>query len=170
MKREICAPCDAGQAAKHTEGAWRELLSETWHNARYHGCACACVRSWERWSLGQLVTIAACIGGGVLARCFRKLARDYSTWASGMPDLLLWRGSPAVAASDDEEVDAASPRQLEAKFVEVKSQRDAASAKQSEWMTSLQVRASRGVQAGPQHTAYTHHVLTYMYKRLHFRV
>eukprot|EP00897_Mesotaenium_endlicherianum_P008066 jgi/Mesen1/7288/ME000373S06360 len=76
-----------------------QLLGASWREHR--GTWCAGV-NWERFSLEQLQTIAACIGGPSLAAVCRLLAQDYAGWSGGMPDLLLWRitETPRARCSD----------------------------------------------------------------------
>lgn len=96
---------------------WAALLAPRWGMR-------ACAVAGVHWDIDEtkLAEIAAAIGGVVLAGMLEKLARDYASWHSGFPDLLLWRTSGGMAA----------------KFVEVKSERDRASSKQVGWMLELQ--------------------------------
>ena len=128
---------------------WGAILGPVWE--KYNGCCCVSTQatrplpvmcrpiltdwlrlqvgvSWERVGLATLVRIAAGFGGRVLEMVFRRLAMDYKTWASGLPDLLLWQ--PPREDLED-------PPPPRSKFSEVKSQRDSASAKQSGWIAAF---------------------------------
>jgi len=45
-------------------------------------------------------TVAAAIGGRVLAAAFRRLADDWAFWSAGLPDLLLWRTVPSPGSGN----------------------------------------------------------------------
>ena len=111
--------------AESSLSKWGAILGPVWE--KHNGCCCAGV-SWERVGLATLVRIAAGFGGNVLEMVFRRLAVDYKTWASGLPDLLLWQPPRG---------DLQAPPPPRSKFSEVKSQRDRPSEKQSEWITAL---------------------------------
>lgn len=57
--------------------------------------------------MSVLCTACRCVGGVGLSVVCRLLSEDWSGWAKGMPDLLLWR-----------------PETGHAKLVEVKSKND----------------------------------------------
>lgn len=120
--------------------AWSSILGPVWE--KHEGCHCVGV-SWTRLGLPALIRIAAGFGGSVLAKIFRRLAVDYSTWAGGLPDLLLWQPPPpAQTGPCTTECTPAAVVMPKAppprsKLCEVKSQRDRPSEKQSEWVTAL---------------------------------
>eukprot|EP01018_Ginkgo_biloba_P025395 Gb_10162 [translate_table: standard] len=76
------------QLSKIRKGGAEKILAATWE--AHIGTYCQGV-NWERYSLLDLQTIASCVGGPALAAVCKLLAEDYGSWASGMPDLLLWR-------------------------------------------------------------------------------
>lgn len=86
------------------------------------GCA------WTSYSSEDIASIAAGLGGKALSHCFALLAKDYTYWGGGMPDLTLWR-------TDDEE---SGQRKFKSKLVEVKSARDNLSERQRAWLMELQ--------------------------------
>lgn len=76
----VCRLVPLGRARVHHGGRWGAILGPIWEH--HHGCCCVGV-SWNRLGLSSLVRVAAGFGGVVLERVFRRLAVDYSTWASG---------------------------------------------------------------------------------------
>ncbi|KAL0039350.1 hypothetical protein WJX79_004346 [Trebouxia sp. C0005] len=76
--------------------------------------------NWDRHGLDDLDTIAKCVGGRGLAAVCRLLAEDFSGWAGGMPDLLLWNVNTCKA-----------------KLSEVKGPRDRLSEQQRAWINAL---------------------------------
>ncbi|KAH9312958.1 hypothetical protein KI387_027993 [Taxus chinensis] len=145
------------QLSKIQMGEADKILASSWE--AHYGVSCQGV-DWERHSLTDLQTIASCIGGPGLAAVCRFLAEDYGSWASGMPDLLLWRtfsdkeGQPcreccnSLSPSGSSEpwscccqntsknIRTAGSRG-EAKLVEVKGPRDQLSEQQRAWILVL---------------------------------
>jgi len=70
------------------------MLALNWR--RYAGRLCVGV-DWERFSLAQLDDMVRCVGGRVVERICRLLARDFDVWSHGLPDLVVW--NPQTAAS-----------------------------------------------------------------------
>jgi VRR-NUC domain/Fanconi-associated nuclease 1, TPR domain len=89
-------------------------------HARHAGTVCRFVADWQRFDIDQLAVAARCLGGTLLAGCFRVLAEGHTSARSGFPDLLL--------------LDADAQR---ARFVEVKSPNDRLSDKQRAWIDAL---------------------------------
>ncbi|CAH8540351.1 unnamed protein product [Schistosoma guineensis] len=87
---------------------------------------------WANWDLlknsQELIDIFWCLGPCVVHDICRKLATDYRSWRSGLPDLLLW-----------------SPTETRAKIVEVKGPGDHLSTQQIMWLDVL-VRAGADVE------------------------
>lgn len=99
-----------------------EMLIISWES--HLNTACRGV-NWGRHTLSDLRAAVSCIGGRNLASICRLLARDYKTWSSGMPDLLLWRFHGEDGSTG------------EAKLVEVKGPRDQLSEQQRAWLLFL---------------------------------
>jgi len=70
------------------------MLALNWR--RYAGRLCVGV-DWDRFSLAQLDDMVRCVGGRVVERICRLLARDFDVWSHGLPDLVVW--NPQTAAS-----------------------------------------------------------------------
>ncbi|CAA6659803.1 unnamed protein product [Spirodela intermedia] len=68
------------------DGMADEMLIISWES--HLNTVCRGV-NWGRHTLSDLRAAVSCIGGRNLAPICRLLARDYKTWSSGMPDLLL---------------------------------------------------------------------------------
>ncbi|TNN08371.1 Fanconi-associated nuclease 1 [Schistosoma japonicum] len=79
---------------------------------------------WANWDLvkssQELIDIFWCLGPRVVYDVCYKLATDYRSWKSGLPDLLLW-----------------SPTETRAKIVEVKGPGDHLSTQQIMWLDVL---------------------------------
>ncbi|CAI2728508.1 unnamed protein product [Schistosoma spindalis] len=79
---------------------------------------------WANWDLlknsQELIDIFWCLGPCVVHDVCRKLATDYRSWRSGLPDLLLW-----------------SPTETRSKIVEVKGPGDHLSTQQIMWLDVL---------------------------------
>mmetsp|Transcript_51135 Transcript_51135/g.119812 ORF Transcript_51135/g.119812 Transcript_51135/m.119812 type:complete len:1063 (+) Transcript_51135:86-3274(+) len=71
---------------------------------------------------GSVAAVAGAIGGSALAHILRLLCQDYTS--AGLPDLFLWTWP----------LDGGQPRAV---FVEVKSERDKLSRRQSAWLAEL---------------------------------
>ncbi|DBA85769.1 hypothetical protein WJX77_002675 [Trebouxia sp. C0004] len=99
------------------EGQGPALLQSCWRE--HHGEWCRGV-NWDRHGLDDLDSIAKCVGGQGLAAVCRLLAEDFSGWAGGMPDLLLWNVNTCKA-----------------KLSEVKGPRDRLSEQQRAWINAL---------------------------------
>jgi len=89
------------------------------------GASCQGI-NWDSADIGQLKTIASCLGPHGIAGICRCLAEDHAGWSGGMPDLLLWQ-----------------PETVSAKLVEVKGPRDRLSEQQRAWIAFL---TSQGIQ------------------------
>ncbi|KAG9446705.1 hypothetical protein H6P81_012833 [Aristolochia fimbriata] len=76
------------QLEKIFNGMAEEMLIISWESN--FSTACLGV-NWARHSLDDLRAVVTCTGGPCLASFCRHLAKDYQSWSSGMPDLLLWR-------------------------------------------------------------------------------
>jgi Fanconi-associated nuclease 1 len=111
----------AARLARLAAGDAPRLLAASW--AAHRGAAAAGV-AWRRHTLAQLQAICTGLGGPALEGIMRLIACDYAGWRSGLPDLVLWRGPPAVAAA-------------EAMLVEVKGPRDAMRPGQRAWASAL---------------------------------
>ncbi|PXF40485.1 Fanconi-associated nuclease 1-like [Gracilariopsis chorda] len=85
--------------------------------------AIAC--DWNSYSVSDLATIGAGLGGPVLSHCFRLLSLDYSYWGGGLPDLTLWKRDDNCQSI------------CHTKLVEVKSARDTLSEVQRAWLLEL---------------------------------
>jgi hypothetical protein len=68
-------------AAHRREGAAEEVLQRVW--TAQHGVACRGV-NWERHSLQELLTVAACVGARPLAAICCLLAEDYRGWSGAV--------------------------------------------------------------------------------------
>ncbi|KAB2041164.1 hypothetical protein ES319_D02G129700v1 [Gossypium barbadense] len=108
------------QLQKIHDGLAEEILITSWE--LHMGTACRGV-NWDQHSLSDLRAAVSCIRGPCLASLCRHLAQDYSSWSSGMPDLLLWRFHGDYKG--------------EAKLVEVKGPRDQLSEQQRAWLLLL---------------------------------
>lgn len=112
--------CIESQLQKIHDGMAEEILIISWES--HLRTACRGV-NWDRHSLSELRAAVACVGGPCLALFCRLLAKDYRSWSSGMPDLLLWRFNREYGA--------------EAKLVEVKGPKDRLSEQQRAWLLLL---------------------------------
>lgn len=88
---------------------------------------------WDRFSLEDTVSLAVCIGGRTLEKTCHLLATDYGYWRGGFPDLVLWK----MKGNDDGTGCEGGVLEGQAKFVEVKSERDSLSERQSAWIREL---------------------------------
>lgn len=95
-------------------------LYKTYDGVMAVGC------NWDKYSADDLAAIGAGLGPHVVAHCCKLLAQDYDYYASGLPDLTLWK----VPDSSD-------PQSIKTKLVEVKSPRDNLSEKQRAWLIEL---------------------------------
>ncbi|KAL0053594.1 hypothetical protein WJX82_008086 [Trebouxia sp. C0006] len=81
------------------EGQGPALLQSCWQEHQGEWCRGV---NWDRHGLDDLDIIAKCVGGQGLAAVCRLLAEDFSGWAGGMPDLLLWNNHvKEMLLSDD---------------------------------------------------------------------
>ncbi|KAL3146511.1 hypothetical protein ABBQ32_000762 [Trebouxia sp. C0010 RCD-2024] len=106
-----------GRLTQIREGQGPGLLQQCWQ--QHLGEWCRGV-NWDRHGVEELVTIASCVGGRGLAAVCKLLAEDFSGWAGGMPDLLLWNVNTCKA-----------------KLSEVKGPRDRLSEQQRAWINAL---------------------------------
>lgn len=93
------------------------MLYHKYKDVRAVGCA------WSRYESDVLSGIAYGVGGKAVARVCQLMCQDFTYWASGLPDLTLWRRK--------------HEGQWECKLVEVKSPRDRLSDKQTCWLSEL---------------------------------
>lgn len=127
------------------------LVSSAWR--KHHGRAMRGV-TWTRFPLALLQLIAVALGGPTIAALFDVIAKDHRALSSGLPDLILLRVNPGVAAASsahqpeeifsgtDAETDAPElslPQNMTAsiRFVEVKGPSDVLSDKQVAWLRFL---------------------------------
>jgi Fanconi-associated nuclease 1 len=90
--------------------------------------------NWKRFTDLQIIQIAECMGGTVLARICECFARSVWAHTGGVPDLCLWKSETK-----------------EFKLAEVKSEKDRLSQSQMEWMKLLR---SWGVHVEVVHVQY----------------
>lgn len=87
---------------------------------------------WGRLELAELKEIVVCLGGPALSHIFRLFAEDYSGWAAGLPDLLLWNPTRGTFFFKSKHHSSGA-----ALLVEVKGPRDRLSDKQRAWIEQL---------------------------------
>jgi hypothetical protein len=97
--------------------------------AAHAGTACRMI-SWSRWTCGDLVRIARCVGPLRLSVVLRLMVEDVG--GAGMPDLLLYRESVGEG-----EGGGGNGGETGARMVEVKSQNDRLSDDQRMWLSAL---------------------------------
>mmetsp|Transcript_31173 Transcript_31173/g.60751 ORF Transcript_31173/g.60751 Transcript_31173/m.60751 type:complete len:218 (+) Transcript_31173:119-772(+) len=125
----------------------RELLASAWVN---FGTECSGVK-WEVFELEFLQEVALGVGPQALACICQNLAKDYSYWSGGLPDLFLWRRQAKgqlkeleqreqteLKETNRQEEGTPEPSNLwQVKLVEVKGPRDTLSTQQKAWLELL---------------------------------
>jgi Fanconi-associated nuclease 1 len=108
-----------------------ETISSSYRSAN----TCGYGVNWKRFTDLQIMQIAECMGGTVLARICECFARSVWAHTGGVPDLCLWK-----------------PGTKQFKLAEVKSEKDRLSQSQIEWMKLLR---SWGVSVEVVHIKYS---------------